>query len=102
MRHSGFSVTAIDHTWLGVEDGQWVDLDVGTRSWSREVRITVDEQRNVVSVASAGPPVSVEHRELQPPDYEPRADTLFWTRPADLGRAPFVLRTAPAASPGLE
>ena len=91
---------ASDHTWLGVEDGQWIDLDVGTRTWNREVRISVDQEGRVVSIISAGTPVSVEHHELQPPDYMPQADTLFWTRPEDLGPAPFVLRTDPLGSAG--
>ena len=91
---------ATDRTWLGVEDGQWIDLDVGSRAWNRDVRIAVDSERRVVSIVSTGAPVPVEHRELQPPDYETAPNTIFWTRPDSVGPAPFVTRDDPTIPPG--
>jgi hypothetical protein len=91
---------ATDRTWLGVEDGQWIDLDVGSRAWNRDVRIAVDSERRVVSIVSTGAPVPVEHRELQPPDYETTPNTIFWTRPDSVGHAPFVTRDDPTIPPG--
>jgi hypothetical protein len=88
-----------DRSWLAVEDGLWTDLNVAARTWNREVRIAVDAERRVVSIATSGAPVSVEHRELQPPDYEPTPTTLFWTRPQGLGPAPFIVRNDPTVSP---
>jgi hypothetical protein len=93
---------AADRTWLLIKNGQWWDLEASARAWSRDLRIAVDGERHVVSIASSGPRVFVERRDLQPPDHVPAPDTLFWARPADLGPTPAVVRddpTAPSLAP---
>lgn len=64
------------------------------------MRIAVDSERRVVSIVSTGAPVPVEHRELQPPDYETTSNTIFWTRPDSVGPAPFVTRDDPTVPAG--
>jgi hypothetical protein len=86
---------ADDGRWLVLERGQWEDLDPDSRSWSRDVALGFDGHRTVVSIASTGAPVTVERRDLQPPDYVPRPDARFWTPPDDLGPLPALLATEP-------
>jgi len=91
---------AVDHTWLVLQDGQWTDLDASTRTWHRDIRVAVDSQCQVVSIASAGPPLGVERRDLQPPDYLPTPTTLFWKPPETLGpRLPAVIAQDPTKDP---
>ncbi|HEY7374450.1 MAG TPA: hypothetical protein VIF57_19960 [Polyangia bacterium] len=87
---------ADDGRWLVLERGQWEDLDPDGQSWSRDVTLAVDGHHTVVSVASAGAPVSVERRDLRPPDFAPGPDARFWTPPDDLGPLPAVLTAEPA------
>ena len=84
-----------DGKWLVLEQGQWEDLDPSARAWNRDVRLGVDSHQTVVSIASDGPPIAVERRDLQPPDYVPTPDTLFWSPPDDQGPEALVLATDP-------
>lgn len=84
-----------DGKWLCFEQGQWEELDPSARAWNRDVTLGMDGQQSVVSLASDGPPVAVERRDLQPPDYAPTRDVLFWSPPDDQDRLSFVLATDP-------
>ena len=86
---------ADDGRWLVLERGQWEDLDPDGRSWNRDVALGVDGHHTVVSLASTGAPVTVERRDLQPPDYAPTPDARFWTPPDDLGPLPALLAAEP-------
>ena len=87
-----------DGKWLVFELGQWVDIDPAAQSWHRDITIGVDAHHTVVSIASAGAPVAVERRDLQPPDYMTTPQTLFWSPPDDLGPLPAVITTDPTAA----
>jgi hypothetical protein len=80
-----------DGKWLVVGHDQWDDLDADARSWNRDVAIAFDGHGCAVSIASAGPPIAVERRDLQPPDYLPTPDTLFWSPPDNTGPAPALI-----------
>jgi hypothetical protein len=79
-----------DGKWLFFEQGQWGDLDPLALAWTRDVRLALDGHQSVVSIASDGPPVTVERRELQPPDYAVTPDSLFWSPPDDQDRRPLL------------
>jgi hypothetical protein len=81
--------------WLFFGQDQWEDIDASARAWNRDVRLVVDHHQSVVSIASSGPPVTVERRDLQPPDYVPGPDSLFWSPPDDQGQRSLVLATDP-------
>ena len=87
-----------DGKWLVFELGQWEDIDPAAQSWHRDVTIGVDAHHTVVSIASAGAPVAVERRDLQPPDYMTTPQTLFWSPPDDMGPLPAVMTTDPTAA----
>ncbi len=84
-----------DGKWLFFEEGQWEDLDPSGQAWNRDVRLGLDSHQSVVSIATDGPPVIVERRDLQPPDYVPTPDTLFWSPPDDQESLSLVLATDP-------
>ncbi|HLK90616.1 MAG TPA: hypothetical protein VKZ18_12015 [Polyangia bacterium] len=86
---------ADDGGWLFFERGQWEELDPSARAWRRDVRLALDGHQTIVSMASDGPPVPVERRDLQPPDYLPTPDTLFWSPPEDQDPRSFVLAAEP-------
>jgi len=88
---------ADDGRWLVLERDQWEDLDPSAQTWHRDVTVGVDAHRAVVSVASTGAPVTVQRRDLQPPDYMPTPRTLFWAPPEDVEALPAILSAGPEA-----
>jgi hypothetical protein len=84
-----------DGKWLFFEQGQWEELDPSARAWNRDVTLGLDGHQAIVSIASDGPPVAVERKDLQPPDYAPTRDVVFWSPPDDQDRRSFVLATDP-------
>ena len=53
-----------DGKWLFLEQGQWEDLDPSRQVWNRDVRLGLDGHQLVVSIATDGPPVIVERRDI--------------------------------------
>jgi hypothetical protein len=90
---------ADDGKWLVFEIGQWEDLDPSAQTWRRDITIGVDGHHTVVSIATTGAPLAVERHDLQPPDYTPTADSLFWASPDDLGPLPAVIDGDPVLTP---
>jgi hypothetical protein len=90
---------ADDGKWLVLEHGQWEDLDPDARTWNRDIAIGLDGRLEVVSIESSGQPVAVERHDLQPPDYLPTPDTLFWSPPDDLDPMSVVLDRDPVLVP---
>ena len=84
-----------DGKWLFFEQGQWEDLDPSSRAWNRDVRLGLDGHQSVVSIASDGAAISVERRDLQPPDYVPTPEVLLWSPPDDQDRRSLVLAADP-------
>ena len=84
-----------DGKWLFFEQGQWEELDPSARAWNRDVTLGLDGHQAVVSIASDGPPVAVERRDLKPPDYAPTRDVLFWSPPDDQDQRSCLLATDP-------
>ncbi|HSY40787.1 MAG TPA: hypothetical protein VLA79_14700 [Polyangia bacterium] len=84
-----------DGRWLFFEQGQWEDLDPSARAWNRDVRLGLDGHQLVVSMTTDGPPVAVERRDLQPPDYRPTPELLLWSPPDEQDRRSLVLATDP-------
>jgi hypothetical protein len=72
-----------DGRWVFFEEGQWEELAPSARAWNRDVRLALDGHWTVVSIATDGPRVAVERRDLQPPDYLPTPDSLVWSPPDD-------------------
>jgi hypothetical protein len=91
-----------DGRWLCFGHEQWDDLEPSERAWNRDVRLGLDGHKSVVSIATEGPAVAVERRDLQPPDYVPTPDTLFWSPPEEKDPGSFVLPNDPMPMPMLK
>ena len=88
-----------DGTWLAFDEEQWSDdLDATTRSWHGDVRIALDGSRTAISIRSEGRPVPVERRALQPPEFQERRDTLYWSPSGGDWRLPVVVLGDPTAT----
>jgi hypothetical protein len=87
-----------DGKWLFFEQRQWEDLDPSARAWNRDVKLGLDGHQSIVSIASNGPSVAVERRDLQPPDYVPTQDSLFWSPPDDRDQRSHLLASDPTLS----
>jgi hypothetical protein len=81
--------------WLVFSDSQWADLDADARTWHRNVEVVLDGSRAALAVRSEGSEVTVERRDLRPPDFVETKDTLYWTPPESSDALPVTVRGDP-------